>query len=367
MTIQVVFASMFIEQKHGWSDILSGMPIVGIRESKKRVVEYVLGLETLKNEKERGRLSAVKAQIERDWKLIVSSMQDVALSGLAEIINLPQSPRVMKDKDLSRIVLTVDGGKTVPEAIGELPVEYDNLRQRKPRVIDNFDSLHVELSETEASILELEATTSSIVQQITSINATISALEADIEIINSDIRNNEDAARLQRFGSEATGSELSANICPTCKKSIHDSLLPNLENSTFMSIEDNIKHLKEQKKMLQFSLNGRRKSRDEMQLQKQQIEARLQTLRRLAQSLRSDMYSSLDTDVSEAIMLKKIEIARRIEQLNLHTDKIAVLLEKLSELSGQWNTYLDQKKKLPSKIFSDLDNEKNPFAKEEIY
>ena len=38
--LQVVFASMFIEQKHGWSDILSGMPIFGIRESKKRIVEY---------------------------------------------------------------------------------------------------------------------------------------------------------------------------------------------------------------------------------------------------------------------------------------------------------------------------------------
>lgn len=33
--LQVIFASMFIEQKHSWADILSGMPIFGIRESKK--------------------------------------------------------------------------------------------------------------------------------------------------------------------------------------------------------------------------------------------------------------------------------------------------------------------------------------------
>lgn len=49
--LQVIFASMFIEQKHGWSDILSGMPVFGFRESKKRIVEYILGLDTLKNEK----------------------------------------------------------------------------------------------------------------------------------------------------------------------------------------------------------------------------------------------------------------------------------------------------------------------------
>lgn len=60
--LQVVFAAMFIEQKHGWSDILSGMPIFGIRESKKRIVEYILGLDTLKNEKERDRLNTVKAE-----------------------------------------------------------------------------------------------------------------------------------------------------------------------------------------------------------------------------------------------------------------------------------------------------------------
>ena len=49
--LQVVFAAMFIEQKHGWSDILSGMPIFGIRESKKRIVEFVLNLETIKKRK----------------------------------------------------------------------------------------------------------------------------------------------------------------------------------------------------------------------------------------------------------------------------------------------------------------------------
>ena len=58
---------MFIEQKHGWSDILSGMPVLGIRESKKRVVEFLLDLDTIKNEKERARLRNVKIQIEKDW------------------------------------------------------------------------------------------------------------------------------------------------------------------------------------------------------------------------------------------------------------------------------------------------------------
>lgn len=73
--LQMIFASMFIEQKHGWSDILSGMPVFGIRESKKRIVEYILGLDTLKNEKERDRLNAVKTQLEHKWEQLISDFE----------------------------------------------------------------------------------------------------------------------------------------------------------------------------------------------------------------------------------------------------------------------------------------------------
>jgi hypothetical protein len=356
--LQIVFASMFIEQKHGWSDILSGMPIFGIRESKKRVVEFVLGLDTFKNERERERLSVEKTQIEQAWKQFVSEIQLLAASGLAEIANLPATPRVLNDGDINRIVLMVDGGQLIDDTIAKLQEEHSGLKQLKPLVVDNFEALNIELSETESSILTFETTTASLGQQIRTGDTTISSLESDIEIINSDIRNNEDAARLQKFGSEVAGGNLSAGICPTCKQSIDDSLLPLVTDAAFMSIDDNIKHLKEQKKMLEFSLSGRRKNRNELQLQKQQIEEKLHGLRRLAQTIRSDLYTSLDTEASEAIMLKRIEITNRIEQLNLLNSKTVVLIDKLSKLSAQWNAYLDQKHKLPSKSLTDSDNEK---------
>jgi len=361
--LQVLFASMFVEQKHGWSDILSGMPIFGIRESKKRVIEYVLGLDTLKNERQRQRLSAEKAQIEQEWKRLTSEMLVLATSGLAEIVNLPQTPRVLTDSDLNRVALVVDGGQLVDDAISKLQEEHDSLKQLKPLVIDNFEALNTELSETESSILSLEAMVSTITQQIRTGNATISSLESDIELINADIRNNEDAARLQKFGSDATDGDLSVGICPTCKQHINDSLLPFVTDAAFMSIDDNIKHLMEQRKMLVFSLDARHKNRDELQIQKQQIEERLHGLRRLVQTIRSDLYTSLDTEASEAIMLKRIEATNRIEQLNLLSSKTTVLIEELSELSIQWNAYLDQKRKLPTKSLTDSDSEKIQLLK----
>ncbi|WP_279002808.1 hypothetical protein, partial [Ruminococcus bicirculans (ex Wegman et al. 2014)] len=52
--------------------------------------------------------------------------------------------------------------------------------------------------------------------------------------------------------------------------------------SGFMSIEENIRHLKAQKSMLEFSLNSRKNTCDALQKERKDYESRLLTLRRLA-------------------------------------------------------------------------------------
>ena len=356
--LQVIFSSMFIEQKHGWSDILSGMPLFGIRESKKRVVEFILGLDTLKNEKERDRLNSVKAQLEREWEQLISEIQRAVYSENCNIINLPSRPCVLTQIDYTRIAITVNDETMVLDEIPRLQAEYAGLRQLKPRVVDNFEALHLELSETESDILAIEKELASIINQCVNLNRTTSRLTSDLEIINSDVRNNEDAARLQKFGSDTAEGKLSVDKCPTCKQPIQDNLLSTGSGSGFMRIDDNIRHLKEQQKMLEFSLNSRKNTLDELLRYKQKLESDLQTLRRLAQTLRSDLNTTTDTEASEAIMLKKIEIARRTEHLIKLSVTIATMIEKLKELSSRWNEYLEQKRKLPSGAISDSDREK---------
>ena len=65
--LQLIFSCMFIEQKHGWSDLFSGMPILGIKESKKRVIEFVLKLDTLTNDKKRDQLKIEESLINKEW------------------------------------------------------------------------------------------------------------------------------------------------------------------------------------------------------------------------------------------------------------------------------------------------------------
>ena len=364
--LQVIFASMFIEQKHGWSDILSGMPIFGIRESKKRVVEYIIGLDTLKNEKEKDRLNTVKAYLGREWEKLVSEIQNSVYSESCDIINLPLYPRVLYDRDYKRISVTVDKGWSITDEVERLHSEYNSLRQLQPCVRDNFEAMSIELSETETVILGFENSLSEISGKLASHNEAIKRLIADIEILNSDIRNNNDANRLQKFGSDATGGEVSAEICPLCKQHVHDNLLTTDVTNGFMSIEDNIRHLKEQKRMLEFSMDSRKNSREKLQRERADIEARLLTLRRLAQTLRSDLHTTIDTEVSEAIVLKRIEITNRVERFSKLQSAIVSMTNRLKELSDAWNTYLAQKRELPKHAISDSDKDKIELLKKKF-
>ena len=236
--LQMIFASMFIEQKHGWSDILSGMPVFGIRESKKRVIEYILGLDVLKNERERDRLKNVKVRIENKWSQLTSNLQRLAYSESCEITHIPLRPTVLSSNDCSRfIIVSLHSSLPIDEEIKALKTEYERLRQLKPRVIENFKELNDELSETQQQILSFENYLKELQNSIVCHNEAIKRLISDLVVINSDIRNNKDAARLQKFGSEITGYDISANTCPVCKQHIQDNLLNAETASKSMSIE----------------------------------------------------------------------------------------------------------------------------------
>lgn len=234
------------------------------------------------------------------------------------------------------------------------------MRQLKPLVCDNFDALNIELSETETQILAFENRLDEINRSLASCNEAIKRLNSDLILVKSDIRNNNDAARLQKFGSETVGGDISSNICPVCKQHIQDNLLDAETVSGFMSIEDNIRHLRN-KKMLEFTLGSRKELHEKLNREKDDLEVRLQTLRRLAHTLRSDLFTTTDTEASEAIMLKRIEISNRIERLSKLENTIISLTEQLKGLSVEWNTYLDQKISFQKRISQSQILKKSPF------
>ncbi len=353
--LQLIFSCMFIEQKHGWSDLFSGMPILGIKESKKRVIEFVLKLDTLTNDKKRDQLKIEESLINKEWSECYKSLQIASERESCSIVNFPIKPRILTETDTKRISIKFRD-KIISDTIVELEKQSIGIKQLKPKINDNFDELQIELNETEAQISKISSYIVDCREQLSIENGSIKTITNNLETISNDLSNNKDAARLRSLGSDLQ-FDFAKDICPVCHQQINDSLLPNSIDVPVMGIDENIKHLEAQRDMLKFALISHKNHSEELDKEIKSSEASLFTLRRLAQTIRNDLYS-INEEYSEAIVFKKITIEKQIESLNKLQQLQHDSIEKLVELSKRWEKYLEDKRALPKNRFTDEDKDK---------
>ncbi len=353
--LQLIFSCMFIEQKHGWADLFSGMPILGIKDSKKRVLEFVMNLDTLSNEKKKEGLKSEETRIRREWELLVRDIINACTRETCDLVGIPIKPSVLTKIDLTGIHI-LKNKENIQDYIIKLKKEYSEIERIKPKVVDNFEDLQEELNETENDIVSYEADMKWLREHILQEKASIQVLNSNLEIINTDLRNNKDAARLRELGSELN-CLTSKDICPVCHQHIPDSLLPVVEGINIMSIDENIRHLSAQKEMLEYAKESHIQNKKEMDEKLQVLQGKIFTLRRLAKALRSDLYA-VDDNLSEALVYKKIELQTKIDHLEGLIKYVEKQKESFENLLNKWKTYLQSKKELPQNKFSVVDYKK---------
>lgn len=353
--LQLIFSAMFIEQKHGWADILSGMPVLGIRESKKRVLEFIINLDTLENEKKKDYLRTRESSIRDEWGTIIKEI--ILLSGRESCSthNIPVHPQILTDEDVLEMSIKKEDLR-LNEYVDVLRERYIQLSVLKPKIIDNFDEIQKELNATEISIEEFEREIYKNRSLLHSENSSIEKITNNLEIIEADIRNNKDAARLRDLGSEVS-LMTSEDICPVCHQSIQDTLIPNSSDMKFMSVDENIRHLTAQKEMLDFAKNSHLRKCTTLKMRNDQLENGLFTLRSLAKSLRNDLYS-INENISETVIHKRLQLDSEITSLDRLNIMFVNQKSRLVELSDDWQMILDEKAKLPKKKLTELDEKK---------
>lgn len=356
--MQLLFSVIFIEQKRGWADLFSAMPVYSIREAKKRVVEYILALDTLVNEKKRAILKLRESTLCSKWQIITSEIQALCNRDDCRIHSLSANPKILEEGFADSVVITTIGQNplSVNKKITVLEAECQGLTGIAPKVVDNYEKLHEELRITEESIESLECELRQQQKILVSEKVAICKLEESLEIVNNDLRNNKDAFKLKQMGS-TLGAESYAGVCPVCHQPIEDSLLLSQRCEHIMSIEVNIKHLKSQKAMITFALNAHRKNKSNAEENIQSLSSRIFTLRRLAKVIRNDLFS-VDNNLSEAIVYKRIQLENRIQALNMMKESVGKKIAELITLSDEWKVYLQEKARLPKANFSERDKEK---------
>lgn len=354
--LQLLFSGIFIEQKRGWADLFSAMPYLGIKESKKRIVEYIIGLETVSNERKKNELSKVENEIRREWKKVISDMFAETTRAGCNLRGVPLEPEILEKNFERGIHVLKDTDQFLDEYINALKNEYCQLTAVTPKIIDNYDKIEFELEETEKCIDSLREEQSEARRELMHENLAIQKLQNELETIKADIVNNVDAKKLQDLGS-TIGSEVLQGVCPVCHQRIQDTLLPQQNMYAYMSIEENIKHLNAQKDMYDFAIKGHKQKKKELDDLIETLMGKTNTLCRLAKTLRSDI-NSVDENISESVVYKKFELDKEIQDLEDYNLFITNQMGKLDKLSERWKEYLVEKEKLPKSRFTKNDTDK---------
>lgn len=355
--MQLLFSVIFIEQKRGWADLFSAMPVLNIKDAKKRVLEYLLGLDTLNNEKKRASLKLQEAEIVQRWSLLTSEILALCTREDCRIHGLPIRPCILDDNfivDLS--ISTISSGSTIDNELTVMEKRRKELEFKPPKVIDNFEELQAELEKTEAAIYDLEREQSQNRTTLLQEKAACVRLENNLQVIDADLRNNKDAQKLKRMGSDLDIKSYKGR-CPTCGQEIEDSLLPIQNYEHIMSIEENIRHLEAQKTMISFALDAHRKNVEVCELNLQSLSGRIFTLRRLAKTIRSDLFA-VDESLSETVVYEKINLENRTQALIGLKEKVDIRIAEIQKLSDDWAKYLAEKKSIPKSNFTQSDKEK---------
>lgn len=116
---------------------------------------------------------------------------------------MPIKPCILDDNFLDKLtVSTISNGSTIDDELAILDKRRKKLEFKTPKVIDNFEDLQTELEKTEASICSLENEQSQTRVNFFQEKAACTRLESNLQVVDADLRNNKDAQKLKRMGSE---------------------------------------------------------------------------------------------------------------------------------------------------------------------
>ncbi|MGF9979319.1 hypothetical protein [Viridibacillus arvi] len=351
--LQLIFSAMFIEQKRGWADLFSGMPHFGIKDQKKRVIEYILDLDTLHNEKLKFTLKSQEKQLIETWKDTYKKYS-LKLDPYGFKVNNINDKIELIDKNTIKVSFYENGTYySIDEYITKLQKELDSIVTVKKNTIDNFIVLESELNAIKEDISNLEKNVKDSGNNLRYEKSSLNKLKDSLSIIHTDIVNNKDAQRLKNLGSKEEFNIFN-NICPTCEQNIEDTVLISQNPNKVMSIEENIKHLESQQELFKMAINQKTETISQLESDIKTYNVSIEKLYLLLQVTQNDLYSPAET-YSESIVYRKVELQKLLFELGSLKVEIEKIDEDFLPISDAWKENQKALLNLPKDKLSELD------------
>lgn len=358
--IQSVFPSFIIEQKVGWSDFLATVPFLGQKNVKPRLIEFILGLDVFELENRKQELITRRQKLAEEWREQVAKIKSDTGRGAVNISNLNNYPEPLSDVTPIRFYVIKDTKTmSLSEYFLEELRELDELEKKQVKIGNekNIQEIENKLKISEDKLSKVSLAYEIVSNELSIEKRKLERYEKQLLEVEDDLKKNKGAKKVYDLGTEVP-IKLAEGICPTCNQEVKDTLLPQDLEQIPMRIDENIKYLEAQKKMIEAYLKAHRNNITEKNRLYNALYSQInQELRPLIRQLKKELVEDVRTP-SEIEIEIKIKKRNRVDFYRKLIDELENHLLVFQDLSKSWILLESEYKNLPKDIFSFEDRKK---------
>ncbi|MDD2816241.1 MAG: hypothetical protein PHP00_10975 [Thiotrichaceae bacterium] len=355
---QLVFPAFLIEQKLGWSNYLATSPYFSIKNPKKRAIEFLLQLDISEFERKKRAYEAKLEEYKKMWQSIYDEIRYMVSSNSIDIEGINRSPHVDFNSNNANLIVKKETQYTLLNYIEHMK-QILQIKQSVDIPTNAEANVHLrqKLEETQQELQNLVDEEEQLQGSLSIEHIQKKEITGSLQEIEKDIEKNEGALKVQKFGADNLDSCMAHDICPTCKQEIKDALLPLDIHAIPMDITDNIKYIKEQKKIFSAYIDSINNTmiliRNSLKSNRKFQEEKIEEIKNIRVQLIADPRLPSLIEIREQIRLEE-EIKKLQGYLEFFNEKLL----KISELSEKYNLECAEYKNLPKKGLSEKDKEK---------
>ena len=344
--IQQIAPAFIIEQKSGWSDFFATMPYYGIKQATSRVIEFILNMDIFENQKQKQEINYQEDILRERWKNVYYQADSIARDTRFKLQGLTEKPTIISNiEEICLIKDTEFSIIDIEQNLFAIKQEYSNLIAVEIKTVGE----NAEMTENKLKTLQDTHNLKSLQYDMISSELSISEqqlerYEEQLKEIETDLLKNKNALKVVKLGGEI-GSHVSASICPTCHQQIEDTLLPHDIQQVPMRLEDNIKYLESEKKMIGKYIEGQRNLLSDKQRRRNILQEELSDIRISIRSLKNDLTAD-NRMPSVAEIECRLNLKKKIEFFGKKIEEFEDLKKQIWGLSNEYKTILSKKKNL---------------------
>ena len=355
--VEALFPFLFVEQKHGWSNLRNRFPsYLKIKDLSRRAFEFIFAMDVQGIATQKTLLSQQATSLKSRWSNKVAEFNRLTEGINATISNLPSQPISNWPPTIQPIVLVSRDNNWI--SIGQSIFDSEeNLivleSQEIPIVSEISEFINEQLQQKEEEQLNLEIQLRLKLEEIENGRVNVGAIQSRISSLEEELSKHKDLQTLSSLGS-AKEIQVNTGTCPTCHQHISDSLISPQIISNPMTIDQNVEFIKEQLKIFKAMGQSEVQTLEYKTRQLNIIKNRVAEIREEIRALKTTLTSSNNSPSYFAIE-EIIRLKDKIRHIKSVQEQIDILLGSFEPLSDEWNEVQTQLRNLPKGILPEED------------